>query len=61
MKQPKLADVNDMNGLNQMLRISVIQILANLIQLQQPEQDLATCKRQATDQLIDAVNTDWQV
>jgi len=56
-----LADKQDMSGINQMIRISVVLILANLIKTQKPEQDFAVCKLEATDQMIAAVNTDWQV
>jgi hypothetical protein len=60
-QKPRLTNQDDTGAIGQMIRIYGVQILANLIQIQKPQQDFASCKRQATDQLLAAVSQDWQV
>lgn len=59
MRKPKLTTEIDANGTNQLIRICSITILANLIKIQKPELEFASCKLQAIEQLEDAVSQDW--
>jgi len=60
MPKPKIATKMDTLGLNQQIRISTVLIIANIIQSREPALSFLQCKMQAVDQLLVAVDEDWQ-
>jgi len=61
MKQPKLATLDEINGLKQMVRIGMVLSLAHAIQGRNPSRSFDECKLEAIVQFEAAVAEDWQV